>query len=336
VWTNEIWRPPFQGNGSVRYYSLARHALIEAFRIAGVHSGCRILLPQYLCRDVLSTLHLLGAHPCWYPVTPDMLPATTPEYWPAADCVLAVNYFGFPQDLAPFQAYAERTRAIVIEDNSHGYLSCDSQGEWLGCRTSLGVFSFRKTFRIPDGAALWSGASLSALQLPIQVPLDGAGVNSAQLFKGYIRRLPLVGELAYRLTIGLVRAIRKCRSKFDIQVFSMDSEMKLPASASAWSGLLPALAAVDEKVEIERRREAYIHCAAYGAQAGVVPVFSELPSHCAPYGYAFRGDSLALARMHRYASNKGFDVVGWPDLPSAIINESPLHYRNVFLVNFLW
>ena len=336
MWTSEVWRPPFQGKGDVRYYSLARYALIEAFRLAGVHSGSRILLPEYLCRDVLSTLHLLGAHPRWYPVAADMLPATTPEDWPAADCVLAVNYFGFPQDLAPFQAYAERTGAIVIEDNSHGYLSCDSEGKWLGCRTGLGVFSFRKTLRIPDGAALWAGASQAALQLPIQVPLDGTGFNSAQLFKGYIRRLPLVGELAYRLSVVSVRAMRKWRSRFDIQVSNLQSEMTLPASANAWVGLLPALAAVDEKVEIERRREAYVRCAAYGVQAGVVPVFAELPSHCAPYGYAFRGDILALARMRRYASNHGFDLLTWPDLPSAIIDESPVHYRNVYLVNFLW
>ena len=113
--TVEGWQPAFVGAGQVRYYSLARHALVEALRLAGVRERSRVLLPEYLCRDLMAPLHLLGAVPCWYPVASDMTPATAPADWPLVDVVLAVDYFGFPQDLAPFQAYAERTGAVVIE-----------------------------------------------------------------------------------------------------------------------------------------------------------------------------------------------------------------------------
>ena len=88
--------------------------------------------------------------------------------------------------------------------------------------------------------------------------------------------------------------------------------------------------------EIERRRMAYVRCAATGAQVGAVPVFAALPPHCVPYAYAFRGDAAALAGLRRYAACHGFDLVSWPDLPTEIVGQAPVHYRNVFLVNFLW
>ena len=334
--TVETWQPPFVGTGQVRYYSLARHALVEALRLAGVRQGSRVLLPEYLCRDLLAPLHLLGAVPCWYPVAPDMTPATAPAAWPLADVVLAVNYFGFTQDLAPFQAYAGRTGAVVIEDNAHGYLSRDKVGQWLGCRTGLGVFSLRKTLRIPDGGALWVGAQYAACKLPAQAAFDGNGVNPAQLNKARLRGLPVVGEWAYRLSTGLARALRKWRTGSNIPAADPASEQTLPAAANPWAGLFSALAECAVMAEIERRRAAYIRCTEVGKQFGALPVFLTMPTNCAPYAYAFRGDSAALAGMQAHAARHGFDLVSWPDLPTQIVDQAPAHYRNVFLVNFLW
>lgn len=334
--TVEIRQPGFVGSGQVRYYSLARHALIEALRFAGVRNGSSVLLPEYLCRDLLAPLHLLGAVPCWYPVAPDMTPANDSAVWPVAEVVLSVNYFGFPQDLTPFQVYAKRTGAVVIEDNAHGYLSRDQEGRWLGCRTGLGVFSLRKTLRIPDGGALWFGAEYAARELPAQVAFDGTGVNPAQLTKARLRGLPVVGELAYRLSTGLARALRRWRTGSDIPAADPASEQALPAAANPWAGLLLALAACAVPAEIERRRAAYVRCAAIGKQVGALPVFATLPPHCAPYAFAFRGDAAALAGMRCHAVSLGFDLVSWPDLLTEIVDQAPAHYRNVFLVNFLW
>lgn len=332
----EAWKPAYVGAGQVRYYSLARHALIDALRLAGVRQGSKVLLPEYLCRDLLAPLHFLGAVPCWYPVAPDMTPATASSGWPVSEVVLLVNYFGFPQNLAPFLAYAERTGAVVIEDNAHGYLSRDQAGRWLGCRTGLGMFSFRKTLRIPDGGALWVGAEYAASELPEQAAFDRTGVNPAQLTKARLRNLPIVGELAYRLSTGLARALRKWRTGSAIPATDQSSEQTLPAGVEPWIGLLPALASCAVTEEIERRRSAYVHCSAVGAQVGALPVFAVLPPYCVPYAYAFRGDASALVSMQDHAARHGFDMVNWPDLPTEIVGKAPVQYRNVFLVNFLW
>jgi len=326
----------FAGDGRVRYYSLARYAMIEALRLAGVRPGSRVLLPEYLCRDLLAPLRVLGALPCWYAVAADLTPAAASADWPAADVVLAVNYFWFPQNLLPFQAYAQRTGAVVIEDNAHGYLSRDQDGQWLGCRTGLGIFSLRKTLRIPDGGALWIGPKYAGHEVPLQGAFDGAGVNPAQLTKVRLRGLPVVGELAYRLTISLVRAQRKWRSGSETPTADPDSEQTLPATANPWGGLLPSLAACGAPAEMERRRAAYVRFAEIGERVGAVAVFSVLPPLCAPYAYAFRGNAATLASMRQHAKIQGFDLVGWPDLPAEIVGQAHTHYCNVYLVNFLW
>ena len=334
--TVEAWNPPFVGAGQVRYFSLARHALIEALCLAGVRPGSRVLLPEYVCRDLLAPLHLLGAVPCWYSVAADMTLATDPAVWPAADVVLAVNYFGFPQDLTPFQAYAARTSAVVIEDNAHGYLSRDQNGQWLGCRTGLGVFSMRKTLRIPDGAALWVGPEYAGFELSAQVAMDGAGVNPAQLIKARLRSLPMLGELAYRLSTLLVRKLRKWRTGSEVPATDPASEQMVPASANPWAGLLPALAAFAVPAEIERRRAAYVRCAVVGERVGAQPVFAALPPNCVPYAYAFRGGEFAVCEMRHFSTSQGFNVSSWPELPYRFYKDDQLHYADVYMVNFLW
>ncbi|MES2770839.1 MAG: DegT/DnrJ/EryC1/StrS family aminotransferase [Pseudomonadota bacterium] len=326
----------FPSDTQLRYYSLARYALIDALHLAGIGHGSRVLLPGYLCRDLLAPLHLLGALACWYEVAPDLSPAQSPELWPQADAVLAINYFGFAQDLRPFQSYAQRTGAVLIEDNAHGYLSRDQDGCWLGCRATLGLFSLRKTLRIPDGAVLWFSALPSTRTIPQQLPFSGHGLNPAQLSKARLRRLPLIGETLYRSSIALARWLRKQRTGSATPTTDPNSEYLVPGSPQPWSGLRAALAACVASREIERRRTAYLRCAEIGVRVGARPIFSHLPDYCAPYAFAFRADQTALDAMRRYAAEQGFDLVSWPDLPEEIVSQAPTHYCNVFLINFLW
>lgn len=332
----ECVHPEFVGAGHVRYYSLARYALLEAFRLIGIGPGTRVLLPAYLCRDLLAPLHILGATPCWYEVKPDLTPEEQPEEWPSANAVLAVNYFGFPQDLEPFLAYAERTGATIVEDNAHGFMSRDQDGQWLGCRTGLGVFSLRKTLRVPDGAALWAGNQYTSHELPAQREFNGSGSNNAQIIKAQFRGLPLIGERSYRFATALARLIRKVRTGSEVPASDPKSEKELPSPPNPWSGLLTSIASCEIMPESKRRRAAYENCINAAKKVGAVPVFDSLPQYCVPYAFAFRGGDLAVEGMRVYARRCGYDFVRWPDLPTEIAGKAPIHYKNIFLVNLLW
>jgi hypothetical protein len=325
----------FADSGQVRYFSIARYALIEALRLAGIGVGSRVLLPSFICRDLLAPLFALGAEPCWYDVSPNMAPLTSSDTWPLADVVVAVNYFGFPQDLHAFELYAQRACAVIIEDNAHGYLSQDASGRWLGCRTELGLFSLRKTLRIPDGAALWVSSQRDINTLK-QLPFDGKGLSSLQLIKLRIRTFPLFGEVVYKISTKLIRFLRKLRSGRDRPFADPESERELTVSPNPWSKLLRALGDVNVSSEVARRRKAYDQCAVIGDKIGVAPIFSVVPPNCAPYAYAFRGNVSQVAEMRNFAENYGFDMVSWPDLPEEISGQAPAYYRDVFLINLMW
>lgn len=324
------------GKDIARYYSLARYALLDALQLSGVGQGRRVLLPSFICRDLLAPITRLGATPCWYEVTSGLTAAGSPDTWPEADAVLAVNYFGFPQDLSPFVDYATRTGAGIVEDNAHGYLSRDTKGRWLGTRASLGLFSLRKTLRIPDGAALLINDDALLTGLPEQLPFDGSGVNPAQALKASLRRIPLIGSGLLRIATLLAREIRKRKTGSEIPLSDPLSETQIPSSPNPWAGLGKALTDCDGDAEIARRREAYSRCALEGERCGVAPVFSALPDYCAPYGYPFRSSLSGRAAMQRLADRMGFDLVTWPDLPGAVRAKAPEYYHNVYLINFLW
>ena len=326
----------FDTNGQIRFYSLARHALVNALKIAGIHEGSRILLPAFLCRDLLAPVNILGAIPCWYEVNHDLAPSLPPELWPLADAVLMIDYFGFPQNLALFKIYAERTHAVIIEDNAHGFLSRDESGKLLGCRADLGIFSIRKTLRIPDGAALWVKSGCSLAKLPEQLPFIGSGVNPAQLKKFYIRSLPVVGEFIYKALTKFIRIFRVWISLARKSSTDSCSESSISIAPEPWSGLLPTLLRLDAQREIKRRRSSYLKCSEECEKIGGVSVFPNLPPSCAPYAYAFRGDQYVVATMQKYADHNGLDLVSWPDLPEATIRQAPKYYQNIFLINLTW
>ncbi|MBK9444601.1 MAG: DegT/DnrJ/EryC1/StrS aminotransferase family protein [Betaproteobacteria bacterium] len=320
----------------VRFYSLARHALLQALKMSGVVPGQRILMPEFICRDLLAPLAMVQATPVWYAVDERLQPADSSDRWPVASAVLAVNYFGFPQDLTPFRAYAARTGALLIEDNAHGFLSQDADGNWLGSRAPYGLFSIRKTLRIPDGAALMVNDLQARERMLPPLRFDGTGLNPAQRHKARMRRIPIFGDALLRMSTALARRVRKLSTGSEMPQPDPHSEIEFPAGASPWSGLRDALRNVDADAEIRRRRQAYAACVALATRAGVDPVFKEFPAYCVPYGFPFRSDPAGLQIMQGFADQYGYDLVTWPDLPGAIIEYAPEHYRNVLMVNFLW
>jgi hypothetical protein len=323
-------------DNKVRFYSLARYALLDALRAADVRPGQKVLVPEFLCRDLLAPLSILHITPVWYGVNAELEPITPSVDWPLAAAVLSVNYFGFAQDLSPFRNYVARSGAVLIEDNAHGFLSRDDDGNWLGLRASYGVFSIRKTLRIPDGAALVVNDPRGQERLPPPLYFNGPGLNLAQRHKAKMRRIPMFGGALLRTSTVLARQIRKLRTGRELPKPDPYSETELPTGANPWCGLHGALRNVDVHAEILRRREAYAACAELAARAGVDPVFKELPVHCAPYGFPFRSNPAGRQIMQGFADRLGFDLVTWPDLPGVIVEQAPEHYRNVLIVNFLW
>lgn len=324
--------PIFGTARETRYFSLGRHALAAALRMLDVTSYARLLMPEYICRDVLASLHLTHVRPCWYPVGTDLAPAIDPADWPDADAVLAVDYFGFPQDMRPFRRYAERTGAYVIEDNAHGFLSRDETGAWLGLRGDIGLFSLRKTFLLGTGAALVVQneklVHVLGSQLPAEGPMPSWGVR---LRRGL--RTATGSRLPERLLADIARMIRRIRTGYAIPSPDGDAERVIPLSPAPSADLRTRLKTFDLTQEIKRRRALYGVVADDLRSADCDPVFEHLPEGTVPYGMPVYCDDLR--RVERVAFRHACDVFRWPDLPDAIVASAPAHYHRLHVVNFL-
>jgi hypothetical protein len=316
---------------SVRYYGFARTALTEALKLSGAAGG-RVLLPGFICRDVLSSIAAAGAEPAFYEVRPDLTPADDPARWPDARAVLAVDYFGFPAGLAPFEAYARRSGAVVIEDAAHGLFSRDAGGRLLGARAPLGVLSLRKSLPLPNGGALLASDAALKTNLPAQLSFEPAPGKRPAL-KAAAR--PLLGALGARAAHAGLTALRSLRGDASGHVAAdPDSERVLPEPAEPCPELERPLVCADPGIEASRRRALWTLCDGLARRAGLSPVFPALPEGVVPYAYAFRAKDPAAARSLFAA--EGLTVLPWPDLPAAIVPSAPAHYANVGLVHFLW
>ena len=321
-------------DGVTRCYSLARWALVDALRACGVRPGDRVLVPGLICREVLASLNLLGATVAFYPVSPRLCAGFGAGDLVDAKAVLAVNYFGFPQGLGPFREYCARTGAMLIEDNAHGLLSRDDNGQLLGSRGDAGLFSIRKTIAVPDGAAL----VLKNRALPQTAEAhEAAGIPSRYRLKQAFRRVSrALGPIRTHSAIGVVREMRRGFTGHAMPVAASDAETRIPVGPSPSSLFSRAVTVADPDVEAQRRRALYELAGRIVATTGAVPVFPFLPPNVVPYGFPVSVSSEQVSATAANVGQHGFQLARWPDLPEAIVREALPHYRQLMVLPFLW
>jgi hypothetical protein len=318
---------------TIVYYAYARHALVDALLRAGVQTGSTVALPAFICRDVLASIHALGATACYYDLDESLAPLDLSSLH-AAQAIVAVNYFGFPQDLAPFNDYCARYGARLIEDNAHGLFSRDSGGALLGTRGEFGILSMRKSFHVSTGAALIAPAQDT---LQPQVPCSNRADSSLDRLRYWLSR----SERATRLPLmpimrSAIRMGRRLAGKPAVTISTDAEEIELPSHRTIGCSALRTLNNQDSVRESMRRRALFAALApAIGTIPGVSLLHDHLDDGVVPYGVAFRADHDAIAAVEKVARRYHVTTMSWPALPSAIAASAPDHYRNVWLVNFI-
>ena len=319
----------------IRYYAFARQALVEALRLMGVGSSDQVLVPSLICKDVLASIHTLGANPVFYEVDRNLNPIGLDQI-SSSKAILVVNYFGFAQDLAPFNEYCERTGAVLVEDNAHGYLSADPLGVQLGTRASVGITSIRKTLRVPDGATLTVNSDLFVARLSPQLPFTDKALGARWIIQillanlGRALHLPLID-----LSRAPVRWSRKLKTGSALPISGSDSEIEHIIPTAPRQSSMSRIQKMDSHLEIVRRRNLYKIVSELAVKTSAVPVFNQLPDFCSPYGFPFYGDAETAQKMHVLTRRHGTEVIQWPELPHSVAETAPEHYKNLWLVNFL-
>jgi hypothetical protein len=330
-WNFEI----FVNHYPVWYFSYSRHALYEALKAIDCKKGDSVLLPAFICREVLSSINTTGASSVYYDVDRQLQLSTSSNILPSAKAIIAVNYFGFPQNLTPFKQYARKTGAVIIEDNAHGFLGRDEDGHVLGTRGDIGIFSLRKTLMLQNGAAMVMkipGKNVSMDSLKI----TKAGVSVPFLVKRFLRKMiPLINFKTIYLMTNITRKMRKIIKDHEILPSDGDAEYRLPVDSMPCRALLSTLAHLDEPNEISRRRELYTIVDSLMRNEGYKPVFPLLPQGVAPYAYPFYSLENKVGIAKNFLKRIGLECFTWPELPDAIRSRAPEHYRTVWMINFL-
>jgi hypothetical protein len=300
--------------------------------VLDLRPGDKVLLPEYVCRDLLASLHQFSLIPVWYAVNENLSPDTSSVDWPEAKAVLAIDYFGFEQDLNPFFLYAKRTGAVVIEDNAHGFLSKSSDGHFLGTRATFGLFSFRKTLLIGHGAALTVNTAHTKLTLLKQLPFTSLPMTNEIRIRRGLRKWFRTRALDYFLARGL-RYLRKARGLSEIPLPQVDAEVCIPGIANPSEFLCNELSGSKFDVEMQRRRALYLKLEKLAKSRGLKLVFPNLPENTVPYALPVFGENIEAIKQ--IASSAHLDYFKWPDIPDELNKSAPRHYTNIYLINLI-
>lgn len=305
----------------ISYFSLGRYALLEGLKLKGLEKGRSILIPNFICKDLLQPINELGLEIKWLNIGNNCVPADPCEFWPIADAVLMVNYFGFPQDLEPYKKYSNISGALIIEDCAHGFMSRDQHGRLLGTRGDIAIASLRKVMPLCDGAILVAGEKVSQVG-----NLSGESFNPRIKLRIKIKNY---NKFLFQLGINFLRLLKKLSSNDAI------TEDKIPHRKEPYREIFDDLERFNLSENLNSRRITYGKFINISKALLIDPIFKELPPLVSPYGFAFRSSRfISLVIIWIYAMSKGYDFFMWPDLP-AKVKESNGEIKPVYFINFL-
>ena len=304
----------------------------NALRYAGIGSGDSVLLPSFICRDLLSAVAELGAKTVFYEVDMALKPVQLdPKI--SAKVIVAVNYFGFAQNLEPYNEYCKQTGAITIEDNAHGFLSRDENNNLLGTRAKFGITSFRKSLRVQDGAILTTSLSDNEIDKQLDyidspVSKRNSLLRSLSSFESRTK-IPVVA-----IGQSISRAIRLASKGSALPKPDPNAETSIPGLANPHLQSVAALEALDESQEVLRRRNLYQVLKSQVVATGATMIFADLPENTCPYGMPVYANKESLKKLARVARQNRVTLMSWPELPNRTICTAPGFYKQVWLLNF--
>jgi hypothetical protein len=323
------------------YCAYGRQALTLGLERLGIGPGDLVLVPGFVCRELLGAVRVVGADVRFYDVDEELriVPHSLDRRGGAGTvrAVVVVNYFGFPQRLDDVAAWCRTRGASLIEDNAHGFLSADDEVP-LGRRGDFGIFSLRKTLALPNGAALVDNR-IDAPVRPGRIAFDGScGRSNMRWYAKWAARrvIALGGRPIMRSLLGSVRLLRHAATGSSVPTSTAESEFTIPLERLS-AHTAHALRRFAPQTEVDRRRTLFEQCRALLAGAAEIrPLFAELPRGVVPQGFPFLYRGEQPDRFVEEWWRKGLPIVRWPELPAAIAASAPPHYRRVMVVPFLW
>tara|TARA_B110000971_G_C20035336_1_gene513864 strand:- start:3838 stop:4830 length:993 start_codon:yes stop_codon:yes gene_type:complete len=328
----KYFNPSNYESNYIRFFSLGREALEESFILTGIGKGDLVLVPELICEEVTETIKKVNARPVFYKVKYNLQPETL-IFKKNIKAVIAVNYFGFPQDLNPFRIFCKKNKVLLIEDNSHGLLSKNSDKKKLGLRADIGIFSFRKTLFCPDGGILSINKRIKFTEKEQLV------FTNHSIYYFYLKKILLSIQNKSGVKIffwfqSLVRIYRLIFYGNKILNENNPSKRRLlikgPHKISYQ--ILNRTNFINEGI---RRKKLFLLFENKLSGLNINPVFKNLSESTIPYGYPFYASKNQVNEVISIAKSLNLECTKWPKFPKEVqLDKTSLH-DSLFFINFL-
>jgi perosamine synthetase len=139
-------------------FERGRHALWFGVRAAGLEPGDEILVPAYHCGAEIQALMDANLRCRFYEASETLEPETAELealLSRRTRALFLIHYLGFPQDACRWRSWCDEHGLLLFEDCAQAWLT-SVDGRAVGSIGDLAIYSFAKTFALPDGAALVS------------------------------------------------------------------------------------------------------------------------------------------------------------------------------------
>lgn len=332
--------------GRTFFVTAARIAIAHALELSGLGPGHKVLVPAYHCVAMIEPIVYVGADPVFYRLRDDLsvdLDDVAAKIDGNTRAFIAVNYFGFPQDLPALRRFCDERALTFIEDCAHSFFG-SFNGRPLGSFGHFAVASLTKFFPVRDGGALVIGRDRSA-DLGIDIKPQSFSASAATALHAVDDAVAL-GRLRglapiLRLIDGAKNVVRSVAPQADSargQNPATERSGLLGGFNPAWMGI--GATAVSRAIcrhapwprIAERRRHNYARLAReFSGLSGCRPVFPQLPDGVVPYMFPLWVDRLAEifpSLEDRAVPMQRFGQFLWPIMDQQVCPVTQAHSRH--------
>ena len=299
--------PAVVDEGRVIDLTSGRIAIAHALELAGVQRGDKVLVPAYHCISMVEPIIEVGAQPIFYALRDDLssdLDDIEAKLDGKTRVLMAVNYFGFPQDLPALRRFCDDHGLTFIEDCAHSFFgSC--AGKALGSFGDFAIASLSKFFPVREGGCLVIRADRNG-NVPVHLRSQGFVANVGT-FVDMVEDAVMLGRLrAFKPAVTLShfakRIIRKAAPTAGTR-FSENPGLKRSGQSGgfdpSWMGIratmvsrLIAHCAARDRI-VENRRANYARLVqGFSDLSHCRPLLPRLPAQVVPYMFPLWVDSL--------------------------------------------
>lgn len=140
------------------WLSSARTAIALALKHLGISRGDSVMIPAYHCTAMIEPVVWIGAKPIFFQIQPDTsanIADLDRKIDKSTRAIMAVHYFGFPQNIEEVRRFCDQNNLFLIEDCAHSFFG-ESNGSAIGTWGDYSVSSTIKFFPSYEGGILAS------------------------------------------------------------------------------------------------------------------------------------------------------------------------------------